>query len=149
MVHFVLTCICYGMLGVCISLERKSWLKLQTGWYRSDLVSYSIPRNTAGPDHSSIAEVHSLGSSKHTGQTEATLVLSSRVPAEVRNHWERDKRYFMILQTGQHPPFHYPPSYIHVLIWPCPNPDICQNLLCTLIIIFPWDKIYRWILDIQ
>ena len=87
MVHFVLTCICYGMLGVCISLERKSWLKLRTGWYRSDLVSYSIPRNTAGPDHSSIAEVHSLGSCEHAGQAEAALVLGSRVPTEVRNHW--------------------------------------------------------------
>ena len=56
--------------------------------YQSDLARDSVPRNTAGPDHSSIAEVQSLGSSEHAGQAEAALVLSSRVPAEVGNHWE-------------------------------------------------------------
>ena len=56
----------------------------------ADLVSYSVPRNTAGPDHSSIAEVHSLGSSEDAGEAEATLVLGSRVPAEVGNHCNRE-----------------------------------------------------------
>ena len=54
--------------------------------YQSDLARDSVPRNTAGPDHSSIAEVHGLGSSEHAGEAEATLVLGSGVPTEVRNH---------------------------------------------------------------
>ena len=65
----------------------KNW-GLEERLYQSDLASDSVPRNTAGPDHSSIAEVQSLGSSEHAGQAEAALVLSSRVPAEVGNHWE-------------------------------------------------------------
>ena len=45
-----------------------------------------IPWNTAGPDHSSVTEIQSLGPSKHTAQTQSALVSLSPVPTVVGNN---------------------------------------------------------------
>ena len=45
-----------------------------------------VSRDTAGPDHPSIAEVQGLRPSKYAGEAEAALVLLTAVPAEVWNN---------------------------------------------------------------
>ena len=46
----------------------------------------SVPGNTTGPDHASIAQVQRLGSGEHTAETETTLVPVIAIPTIVRNN---------------------------------------------------------------
>ena len=62
---------------------RNSWSVRELG--AGYLVTDPVSRDTARPDHPSVAEVQGLGPGEHAGEAEAALVLAPAIPAEVGN----------------------------------------------------------------
>ena len=110
MVRFVLTCICYGMLGVSVSLERKTWIKLLTG---DDIgLTWSVILSR-GTQQDQIIPPLQRSIALAPANTQDRLRPHSYCAPEYQQKLgttERQTLFFRLAQPHWNP--HHPPSYL-------------------------------------